>query len=75
MKYLKSHGMRTIFEIDKRTAWKFVRKARDLDRALRDGASGLNMDGRVRAIAKSRINSGKHVSYIYRPAPSQYEEE
>lgn len=74
MKHLKSHGMRTIFSIDKRTTWKFVRKARDFDRALRDGASGLNMDGRVRAIAKSRINSGKHASHI-RPAPSQYEEE
>ena len=46
--------------IDKRTAWKFVRKAR----ALRDGASGLNMDGRVRVIAKSRINPGKHASVL-----------
>ena len=66
--------MRIIFSFDERTTWKFVRKARDFDRALRDGASGLNMDGRVRAIAKSRINSGKHASHI-RPAPSQYEEE
>ena len=66
--------MMTIFGIDKRTAWKFVRKARDFDRALRDGASGLNMNGKVRAIATSRINSGKHASHI-RPAASQYEEE
>ena len=74
MKYLKSHGMRTLFSIDKRTGWKFVRKARDFDRTLRDGATGLNMDSRVRAVAKSRIKSGKHASHI-RPAPSQYEEE
>jgi hypothetical protein len=71
MKHLKKAGMRTLFNIDERTGWKFIRKGRDYDNELRDGATGQNMDSNVRESAKKRL---KHASHI-RPAPSHYEEQ
>ena len=67
MKSLKRDGMRTLFGIDPLTARKFIRKARDYDRALMVGCNGFSMNDRVQTFKKERI----YKSHI-RPAPSAY---
>ena len=67
MKSLKRDGMRTLFGIDPRTARKFIRKARDYDRALMLGCNGFSMGNQVQAYKKDR----KYASHI-RPPPSAY---
>ena len=59
--------MRTLFGIDPRTARKFIRKARDYDRALMLGCNGFSMGKQVQAYKKDR----KYASHI-RPPPSAY---
>ena len=70
MKSLKKDGMRTLFNIDPRTARKFIRKARDYDRALMAGCNGFNMVGKVTAYKKDRL----YKSHI-RPTPSAYNDQ
>jgi len=73
MKHLKANGMRTLFNIDPYTALKFIRKGRDHDRQLRGGANGMNVDKRVREIAKSRLMTGEGYASHRRPAQSAYD--
>ena len=54
MKGLKRDGMRTLYGIDPRTARKFIRKAREYDRALMAGCDAFSMGDRVQTYKKER---------------------
>ena len=69
MKGLKRNGLRILFNIDPRTARKFIRKARDFDRALMAGCDAFGMSDQVKAYKQERL----YKSHI-RPPPSAYDD-